>query len=204
MYGRQCKLKGGADFHTALSLESLVGALASHDVATRQNARRALVSIGERAASLLIKALQDRQDQVRWEAAKALVDIASPKAAPALVATLQDGEGGIRWVAAEALIALGPDAVKPLAQGLVDYPGSPFIRAGAHHILHELVPGPLQELILPLLAALEGPAPEDRAPVAAYASLEALRKGRPPESGQPSSPERREDNNPPMPRSPSG
>jgi HEAT repeat protein len=160
-----------------------------------------LVSIGEGAVSSLIKALQDREDQVRWEAAKALVDIASPKAASALVATLRDEEGDVRWLAAEALIALGADAIEPLLQGLVEYPGSPFIRAGAHHVFHELVPGPLEELVLPVLVALDGPAPEDRAPVAAYESLEALRKGQSPESGTTPSAEPREDHAPRRPES---
>jgi HEAT repeat protein len=178
MYETQRELNDGQDLPTDWRLDSLVAAFASHDVATRQNARHALVSIGEGAVNSLIKALQDRQDQVRWEAAKALVDIASPKAAPALVVTLRDEEGGIRWLAAEALVALGPSGLEPLLQGLIDNSRSPFIRAGAHHILHELVPGPCAELVLPVLVALEGPVPENRAPIAAYAALATLRNNR--------------------------
>jgi HEAT repeat protein len=196
MYARKCGINGGADRQTALRLGSLIAALASRDPTTRQHARHTLVRCGEKAVNSLIKALRAPEKQVRWEAAKALVDIASPKAAPVLVATLRDEEGGIRWLAAEALIALGPYGLEPLLQGLVDHPGSPFMRAGAHHILHELVPGPLSELVLPVLAALEGPAPECRAPVAAHAALETLREYRQTMSVGPSSRETRGDQNP--------
>ncbi len=196
MYETQRQPNDRKDLHPPMSLDSLIAALASRDVATCQNARHTLVGIGEKAVSALIEALHSREDQIRWEAAKALVDIASPRAATALVATLRDEEGGIRWLAAEALIALGPDALEPLLQGLVDNPGSSYMCEGAHHVLHELAGGPLAEPVSPVLAALEGPAPEDRAPVAAYASLEALRKGRRPESGRPSSHETRDVQNP--------
>ena len=196
MYETQRQLNNEADPSADISLDSLIAALASHDPATRQHARHALVRLGEQAVSSLLEALRDQEDKVRWEAAKALVDIASPKAAPTLVAALRDEESGIRWLAAEALIALGPDGFAPLLQGLVDHSGSVFMREGAHHVLHELVAGPLAELAAPTLAALEGPAPEDRAPLAAYASLETLRAGRRPKSGRPSSPETQEDDNP--------
>ena len=190
------ELNDKKDLQAARDLDSLIASLASHDQATRQHARHTLIGIGEGAVSPLIKALQDREDQVRWEAAKALVDIASPKAAETLVAALRDEESGIRWLAAEALIALGPDGFEPLLQGLVGHSGSLFVREGAHHVLHELAGGPLAELASPVLAALEGPTPEDRAPVAAYASLETLRKGQRPASLRPPSPKTREDQNP--------
>ena len=54
-----------------MSLNSLVAALASADPATRHNARENLVKFGEGAVSVLVDALRDRDDQVRWGAAKA-------------------------------------------------------------------------------------------------------------------------------------
>lgn len=161
---------------TMSHLESLIAELGSRDPVTCQHARYDLVKLGEAAVGSLIQALQERRDQVRWEAAKALVDIASPAAAPALVTTLWDENSGIRWLAAEALIALGPDGVAPLLKGLIDHARAPFLCEGAHHVLSELTNGPLREVVSPVLAALEGPAPEDRAPVAAYAALEVLRR----------------------------
>jgi len=178
MNEKQRKLDDGENLHRTANLDSLIAALASHDPVTRQHARQTLVSIGEGAVSPLINALQDREGHVRWEAAKALMDIASPAAAPALVATLRDEDSSIRWLAAEALIALGPDCLDPVLQGTIEHSDSIFMREGAHHVLRELVSGPLAELVSPVLAALEGPAPEDRAPVAAYESLEALRRDR--------------------------
>jgi HEAT repeat protein len=155
-----------------------MAALADHDPTTRQEARRGLVSVGEEAVGPLITALHDERTQVRWEAAKALVDIANPRAGPALVATLRDEDSGIRWVAAEALIAMGPESFEPLLEGLIDHSGSSLMLGAAHHVLHELVGGRLNDLVLPVLAALEGPAPEDRAPVVAYAALATLRRDR--------------------------
>jgi|GEM_PF-1137209 len=178
MYERQPGISDGENFLTTLSLDSLIAALASRDPATYRHARQTLVRIGEGAVSSLITAMKDREDQVRWAATKALAEIASPKAAPALVSVLQDEEAGIRWLAAEGLIALGADGLEPLMQGLVDHAGSSFMREGAHHVLYELIGGPLSKLVSPVLAALDGPAPEDYAPVAAYASLETLRSGR--------------------------
>jgi len=167
------------DMHTDMGLDWLMAALASRDPATRRHARHALVRLGEGAVPSLIKALHDRRDQVRWEAAKTLVDIASPAAAPALVTTLRDQESGIRWLAAEALIALGPDGLEPVLQGLVAHSSSAFMREGAHHVLHELAGGPFDTLVLPVLTALDGPSPQDRAPVSANESIEALNKSCP-------------------------
>jgi len=178
MYKTECKPDKVQANDKRAGVDLLVAALASPRVVARRNARHTLETIGERAVPSLIRALGAEDVQMRWEAAKALVDIASPRAAPALVATLRDREGGIRWLAAEALIALGPAALEPVLHGLIDFPSSAAMHAGAHHVLHELVPGPLAELVLPVQIALEGPTPEDNAPVAAYEALEALKEGR--------------------------
>lgn len=161
---------------TSPSVDSLVSALSSPDATTRLRAIRALVEVGERAVSSLVEALQHGRDQMRWEAARALKGIASPQAAPALVAALRDEESRTRWLAAEALIALGSDGLEPLLQGLIQSEGSTYLWEGAHHVLHEQVPGPYADLVQPMLAALEGGAPESCAPVAASVALQALRQ----------------------------
>lgn len=176
MYESHQATTNGQSHLTPLSLDSLISAFASHDPATCRHARQTLVRFGEDAVDALTKALEDRKAQVRWEAAKALVEIASPRAAAALVTALRDEECGVRWLAAEALIALGPDSIKPLLQGIVDHSGSPFLREGAHHVLRELVDGPLTDLVTPVVTALRGPAPEDRAPVEAYGALQRIRQ----------------------------
>ena len=51
---------------------------------------------------------------------------------------LEDEEFSIRWLAAEGLINLGKFVVVPLLQEMLKNPDSPFLRRGAHHVLHEL------------------------------------------------------------------
>ena len=85
-------------------IDSLVAALASPDRVTRQTARETLVDLGHAAVGPTIPLLNDRNDHVRWEAAKTLAEIGDPAAAEALVKTLEDRDAGIRWLAATGLI----------------------------------------------------------------------------------------------------
>jgi hypothetical protein len=160
----------------AKSVEALIVDLAKHDATVRESARRRLASIGWAATPALIQALADKRTIVRWEAAKTLVDVADPLAAPALVATLEDEDSGTRWVGAEALIALGRDGLESLFWALVQRSDSIWLCEGAHHVLHELREGKLSDIVMPVFTALDGPAPEDAAPVAASEALDKLRE----------------------------
>jgi hypothetical protein len=62
--------------------------------------------------------------RTRWEAAKALSEIADPLAATALVNALEDDDADIRWVASEGLTALGRDGLEPLLAALLERAGS--------------------------------------------------------------------------------
>jgi HEAT repeat protein len=158
----------------------LVTDLASDDGSVRENARLSLVGIGGRAVAALIDALGDPRRQVRWEAAKALEQIADPKAALALVGALEDKEFSVRWLAAEGLIALESKGLVPLLRALIERSDSAWLREGAHHVLHDLhnVSGRrLREVLEPLLAALEDVEPVLEVPPAAETALEALTKG---------------------------
>jgi len=104
----------------------------------RQKAREDLIEIGKTAVPVLIDGLSDKDKQVQWESAKALIDIRSAQAAPALVQTLMDDHPSIRWLSAEALIALGKDSIEPLLNALLDNYDSSWLRQGAHHVLHAL------------------------------------------------------------------
>jgi HEAT repeat protein len=156
-------------------IDSLMRDLASRDGSVRQRARRKLVILGNAAAPALAKGLEARSSQVRWESAKALLDIADPRAAHALISSLEDDDAGTRWIAAEALIALGLDALVPLLRRLVDQADSLYVCEGAHHVLHELAVGPWRRILYPVLTALEGSAPEDVVPVVAGEALEELK-----------------------------
>lgn len=156
------------------SISSLVADLASEDEVQRTDARQSLVAIGRPAVAPLTEALGDSRRQVRWEAAKALCEIADPAAAPALVKTLQDSEFSIRWLASEGLIALGPRGLEPLLRALMEHSDSVWLRQGAHHVLHDLARGILKEVLQPVLAALEDIEPSLEAPLAARTALDTL------------------------------
>jgi HEAT repeat protein len=158
------------------SLDSLLAALASYDGIARQRARRDLVVIGRPAVAPLIKALTDPNDDVRWEAAKALGQISDPAAAPALVNALEDEVSAVRWLGAEGLIALGRGGLVPLLQALEQRSDSVWLREGAHHVLHDLARGDLEDVLSPVLAALEDIEPAIEVPWAARAALVALEK----------------------------
>jgi HEAT repeat protein len=159
-------------------VNNLICDLVSNDDSTRKHARLSLVAFGKRAVPRLVEALRDRSDQVRWEAAKALAEIGDPDAAPALVKTLEDEEFGIRWTAAEGLIGMNVKSLKPLFLALEQKPDSVLVREGAHHVLHSLARGELRKYLVPVLAAMEGPAPVTQTLVAAFRAMEDLQKAK--------------------------
>lgn len=164
----------GGNHARSTTITSLVADLASQDELVRTDARQSLVGIRGPAVSALIGALGDPRRQVRWEAAKALGEIANPRAAPALVRALRDTEFSVRWLAAEGLIAFGPKGLVPLLRALIEHSDSVWMRQGAHHVLHDLARGDLREVLQPVLAALQGIEPSLEAPLAAETALDAL------------------------------
>jgi HEAT repeat protein len=117
--------------------QKLLADLEDHDGATRERARLRLVQYEDEVVPALSDRLQHPVFHVRWEAAKALAEIATPAAAPALVQALRDDEQDVRWLAAEGLIAIGAPALRPLLVDLIEHGESPQLRQGAHHVLHE-------------------------------------------------------------------
>jgi HEAT repeat protein len=158
------------------AIRSLIADLRSKDGMLRQRSRQSLVAIGKPAVTSLIKLMRDRNDQVRWEATKALSDIGDPETAPALTAVLEDEEFDVRWLAAEGLIALGRKGLAPLLKALTERPQSVWLREGAHHVLHDLAKAGLHKRVASLLQALEGVEPEIEVPPVAHKLLNALRK----------------------------
>ena len=156
-------------------IKSLIVNLRSEDGIVRHKAREALTLIGRQAVGQLIPLLKDVEDDVRWEAAKALADVADARAASELVATLEDHNFGVRWLAAEGLIAIGRDALIPLLKTLIKKPDSVWLREGAHHVLHDLSKTSLKNLLTPVLAGLEGVYPEIGVYEPALKALQGLR-----------------------------
>ena len=156
------------------TIESLIVELSCDDVLKCQNARRSLVSIGGKAVPHLVESLKSKRNWVRWEAAKALAQIADPSATQALVDALRDKEFDVRWLAAEGLIRIGPKTIKPLLRALIEYPDSIWLRHGAHHVLHDMDRDDLHETIRPLLPALSDSKPSELIPMLAKKTLDAM------------------------------
>ncbi len=156
-------------------VEALMTALGSDDGPARRDARLALVGAGFRSTPALLAGLDASDAGLRWEAAKALSEIRDPRAAPGLAQALEDDSPGVRWIAAEGLEALGPDALTALLEALVQRPPDALLLEGAHRVLHGLDEGHrLPAAARPVLAALEGPAPDLAVPPAAQTALWAL------------------------------
>ncbi len=158
------------------AIRSLIADLRSNDGMLRQRSRQSLVAIGKPAVAYLVKLMRDVNDQVRWEATKALGDIGDPETAPALTEVLEDEEFDVRWLAAEGLIALGRKGLAPLLKALTERPQSVWLREGAHHVLHNLAKAGPDKRVASLLQALESVEPEIDIPPAAHKLLSALGK----------------------------
>jgi len=155
-------------------LRRLVADLTCEDIVKCQKARRALVAMGEGAVETLVGTLHDKRHWVRWEAAKALSQIASPSSTQALVNTLEDKEFDLRWLAAEGLVRIGPSAIVPLLRALLNRPESTWLREGAHHVLLDMDLGPLVTVLKPVTDALDDPEPGVALPIAVHKTLDVL------------------------------
>ena len=142
----------------------------------RQKARETLTVIGRQAVGHLIPLLKDPEDDVRWEAAKALADIADVRAASELVATLEDSNFGVRWLAAEGLIAIGRDVLPSLDGGPHKTFRFGLAAEGAHHVLHDLAnrDPEVKDFVAPVITALEGSEPEVGVMELAHTALDKL------------------------------
>lgn len=108
---------GGPD-----ALVALVGALGSDDPLLADAVVSALDRIGPDAVAPLVAALTSGQPMVREQAAEALGFLGDPSATDALLAAAKDPEAGVRFAALVALGAVGTDAGRAAASGLVDDP----------------------------------------------------------------------------------
>ncbi|OQA47575.1 MAG: hypothetical protein BWY52_00080 [Chloroflexi bacterium ADurb.Bin325] len=151
----------------------------------RRDARDLLQAMGPAAVPELAAAAQAANDQVRWEALKILSERLDPALAPLFIdALVREQNEGNRWVASHALMNLGPAALRPLLESLVQRADSASLREGAHAILYTLAKqqalptGSVDTLIKPVLVALERLDPAVHVPFAAHRALDAM-AGRP-------------------------
>ena len=158
------------------TITSLIADLASKDGIIRVKARRQLVAYKARSVAPLIKTLSNENDWVRWEAAKALSQIANPASIQALLEALSDKTFEVRWLAAEGLAQIGRKAVVPLVETLVEHSDSLWLRESIHHVLHDMNRGRLSDILRPVLVALESNEPSLEVPLAARGALDGLNK----------------------------
>lgn len=152
----------------------LILKLKSKNGLIRKWSRKKLVSIGAPAVSQLAELINEPAAQSRWEAVKALGQIADPNSVPLFITLLDDMDEEVRWLAAEGLIAIGTQAIKPLLQELIKNPKSAFLRRGAHHCFSAL--SELEESLHfgDLLSALDAQDAELSTPDAAEKVLLAM------------------------------
>jgi hypothetical protein len=109
--------------------------LEEKDLNRRREARLALTECGSGCLMMMLDELLEGPFQVRWEIAKALVDMKDPKATGALIKALEDDEQDVRWLAAVALANLGRPALATLLKSLIENDESVYLRQGVHHVL---------------------------------------------------------------------
>ncbi len=161
---------------TSTNLESLMDMLENKDGVIRQKAREALVELGKSAVSSLTRALlNSRQDQVRWEAAKALGGINDTGSVPSLVQALEDNNSDVAWAAADALKTFRKAAWPSLLQALIKSKSEAVaLRKGAHHVLADQKEDGFDDLLATLLKALESSSAPESSAVAAHEILKRM------------------------------
>lgn len=158
------------------TLEAHLKAFESPDGMLRQSAREALVALGGTAVGPLARALGNaKEQQVRWEAAKALGAMNDARAIPALVRALEDDDSDVIWLAAEGLSQFGSVAWPALLASLIaEGTESAILRKGMHHVFANQKESGAGGVLAPLQAALEAGALPEAAPLAASELLKQL------------------------------
>ncbi|MCD6567584.1 MAG: HEAT repeat domain-containing protein [Dehalococcoidia bacterium] len=157
------------------AVTALTNLLGDKDGLLNKCARDALVSIGKLSVPSLIEASADKNKQVRWNVAKALGEIADPASVPALIKLLEDKEFEVRWLAAEGLIVLGKEGLPPLLQELVLHADTLSLNDGMHLVIRNLAEeDEYQEILMPVLKAMDGLDTDISVPMAAKAAMGKL------------------------------
>jgi HEAT repeat protein len=159
------------------SPSDLIERLRSADFNERAKAFAALVGQGRSAAPALVRVLEEPDDLVRTQAARALSEIADPGTADALAAATNDGNANVRAHAAAGLARIGDErAVEAMVRTIDDLPDL------MHHPYTSSVYGlidlgrPSLPAVAPLLSA-DDPMTRLRAFVVVRSVVSALEEG---------------------------
>lgn len=156
-------------------IHPLILDLKSKDGLVREKARGKLVTIGAPAVSHLAELINQPAATLRWEAIKALGQIADPGSTPLFITALCDKDEEVRWLAAEGLIAVGTHAAGPILEELVKNSKSVLLRNGAHHYFSALQGLNDSLQFSDLLSSLNAEDAELSTPAAAEKLLKAMK-----------------------------
>ncbi|HDL18323.1 MAG TPA: HEAT repeat domain-containing protein [Bacteroidetes bacterium] len=168
------------------NIRSLFFDLGGENGLNRQEARKVFVSRGTDAVDYLAEAIiiANHNEKLanfgvspghlKWEALKALVEIANPSSTPLFLDAMKDEDNSIRWLAAEGFSALQNDGLKYLLDALIKSPDSLFLRRGAHHVLSTFIQLRKIPGMRELLNELKNPVEDERIPLSAKKVLEAI------------------------------
>jgi HEAT repeat protein len=155
-------------------INALISRLADKDGMVREAARLSIVDIGQPAVPPLIKLLDDKREQVRWEAINALSEIADPVSANALVKCLEDKVFEIRWLAAKGLIKIGVEGLAPALKAVLLTSKPDWLWEGVRHIVHDLAKEDMEFPLAPLKAAFDDVDYHMKVPIEARKALDKL------------------------------
>jgi len=155
-------------------IELLLADLGAKDYHHRREARRRLVEIGAPAIAPLFEALDNADDDLRWEVTKTLGEIGDPATIPGLLKALEDDNFGVRWLATEGLIQLRRAALAPLFRLLIAHSDELWLRETVHHVLRVLDTRGLHDQVAPVLKAMSGVEPAVEVPLVSRAAIDAL------------------------------
>ncbi|MGD0854990.1 MAG: HEAT repeat domain-containing protein [Dehalococcoidia bacterium] len=133
----------------------LVTKLSDEDGLVRQNARLDLQTIGKPAVPQLCWTMNNKNKHARWEAARALAELADPSSLPWLIKALDDKEFDIRWLVGLALIRIQIPALVPLLEALLVTRKQNWLWEGARHVIRGMAQGEMAEMMTPLVNAFD-------------------------------------------------
>ena len=137
-------------------ISELVSELTDEDGLVRQNARISLQAIGKPAVPHLCWLMNNKDKHARWEAAKALAELADPSSVPWLIKALDDKDFDVRWLSAIALIKIQIPALIPLLQTLILTKKQNWLWEGARHVIRGMARDEdMEKMLTPMVNAFD-------------------------------------------------
>jgi HEAT repeat protein len=104
----------------------------------------------------------------RIEAAHVLAHHPELRCVESLIQATEDEDPGVRWAAAHELATIGEPALVPLLHALMQHPGSSLLRSAVLHVLRHNKSDEILQKVTRFQQALQGPASDLTAILAAH------------------------------------